>query len=259
MSSYFRKYKSPSKIYESMWSDIDFRPILDRMSAENIILFSFLIPIKLKGLNIDELYDKIENDMFSVKLVEIYNEEPKIDCPKCHNGLNNCDFCDGIGTIGCEDCVEFGDEDCDMCNGTGLDNDNDECPHCDGTGKVNCKKCRGRGTVMCKKCDGDGEVLCDTCNGNGTIVTTEKSEVIIYEYVSYNVRWKEYFFDKNLDQEIDYEDSSNFNNSNQTIVLGIYEQITDKFTGYENDEIILLDVKNTNELNFKLSSNSIEI
>jgi hypothetical protein len=122
-SSYFDDNSTPTSVYNLLWDDTHFKPLLERMSPEDIIFYSFLIPIKLKGQDIDETYDRIETNMYSVELVEIYNTEPEVDCPDCHNGQEPCDYCDGTGETECNRCDGNGEEDCDYCGGSGMDED----------------------------------------------------------------------------------------------------------------------------------------
>ena len=70
-ATYFDDYSSPNSVYQSLWNDKHFKPLLDRMSPEDVIFYSFLIPINNKGQDIDESYDRIETNMFAVELIAV--------------------------------------------------------------------------------------------------------------------------------------------------------------------------------------------
>jgi hypothetical protein len=249
-SSYFDEYSTPTSVYSSLWDDIHFKPLLERMSSEDIIFYSFLVPIKIKGQDIDETYDRIETNMFSVELVEIYNTEPEVDCPDCHNGQEPCDNCDGTGEEECRRCDGNGEEDCDYCGGSGMDEDaGEECDMCEGSGRMTCGRCNGSGEESCNYCGGDGETNCSNCDATGNIYSDEKVEVQYLDYISWSGRWKEYFFRAKPDEQLDYEDTKNFGFNSQTIYLGRYEEISEDYTGYENGDVLLYVTKDTKDLN----------
>ena len=249
-SSYFDEYSTPTSVYSSLWDDIHFKPLLERMSSEDIIFYSFLIPIKIKGQDIDETYDRIETNMYSVELVEIYNTEPEVDCPDCHNGQEPCDNCDGTGETQCGRCDGSGEEDCDYCGGSGMDEDaGEECDMCEGSGRMTCGRCNGSGEESCNYCGGDGETNCSNCDATGNIYSDEKVEVQYLDYISWSGRWKEYFFRAKPDEQLDYEDTKNFGFNSQTIYLGRYEEISEDYTGYENGDVLLYVTKDTKDLN----------
>jgi hypothetical protein len=258
MADYFNNNQTPTSIYNEMWSDEHFKPLLDKMSPKDIVLFCFLTPIKIKGQDIDEAYDKIEYNMFSVELIDIYNTEPEVDCPECRNGYENCDHCDGTGETECRRCDGSGEENCGYCNGSGMDEDaGEECDMCQGSGRTTCGRCNGSGEESCNYCGGDGEYSCGYCDGVGTIYTDDKVEVQYLDYLSWNNRWKEYFFDKKPDQQLDNEDVKNFHNNSQTLYLGMIEQITEDYVGYHNGDVLLYVTKDTNDLNLKKYSDRI--
>ena len=249
-SSYFDEYSTPTSVYSSLWDDIHFKPLLERMSSEDIIFYSFLVPIKIKGQDIDETYDRIETNMYSVELVEIYNTEPEVDCPDCHNGQEPCDNCDGTGEEECRRCDGNGEEDCDYCGGSGMDEDaGEECDMCEGSGRMTCGRCNGSGEESCNYCGGDGETNCSNCDATGNIYSDEKVEVQYLDYISWSGRWKEYFFRAKPDEQLDYEDTKNFGFNSQTIYLGRYEEISEDYTGYENGDVLLYVTKDTKDLN----------
>jgi hypothetical protein len=256
--SLVNKTSTPTSVYSSLWDDIHFKPLLDKMSSEDIIFYSFLIPTKSKGQDIDETYDRIEHNMYSVELIEIYNTEPEVDCPECRNGREKCDNCDGEGEILCTNCDGSGEEDCRYCDGSGMDEDSgEECDMCEGDGKQTCEVCNSTNYESCNYCGGEGEYTCGYCEGSGQVVSKDKVEVQYLNYISWSNRWKEYFFDKKPDQQLDSEDTRNFHNNSQTLFLGMHEEITDEYQGYENGEVLLWVAKDTKDLNLRKHSDRI--
>lgn len=257
-ANHFGDYTSPTSVYQSLWDDTHFKPLLDKMSPEDIIFYSFLIPVINKGQDIDETYDRIENNMYTVELVEIYNTEPEVDCPECRLGLISCDNCDGTGEVDCDYCDGNGVEDCDYCGGSGMDEDSgEECDMCEGSGRMTCRRCVGNGTESCGYCGGDGDNICSNCDGDGKLFSDTSVEIIHNDYISWSPRWKDYFFRSKPDEQLDSEDVRNFHNNSQTIFLGTQQQISEEYLEYENDDVILYLTKDTKELNLKKSSDRI--
>ena len=257
-ADYFDDYKTPTSIYNSLWNDIYLKQLVTKLSAEDIILYSFLVPVYLNDQDIDESYDRIETNMYSVELVEVYNTEPEVDCPNCHNGHEPCDYCDGTGESECRSCDGSGEEDCNYCGGSGMDEDaGEECDMCEGDGKQTCEHCNGSGEESCNYCGGDGDVNCSICDSTGHIISDYNVEVNYLDYISWSGRWKGYFFGKKPDQELDSEDSRNFHNNSQTIYLGTYSEITEDYSGYGNDDVLLYVTKDTKDLNLRKHSGRI--
>ena len=258
IGNYFDDYKNPTAIYNSLWNDVYIKQLVSKLSAEDIVFFCFLVPVYLKGQDIDETYDRIETNMYAVELIEIYNTEPEVDCPDCHNGQEPCDYCDGTGETECRRCDGNGEEDCDYCGGSGMDEDSgEECDMCEGSGRMTCGRCNGSGEESCNYCGGDGDVNCSNCDATGKIYSDEQVEVQYLDYISWSGRWKGYFFDKNPDQQLDSEDARNFHNNSQTIYLGMSEEITEEYTGYDNGDMLLYVTKDTKDLNLRKQSDRI--
>ena len=259
-ANYFDDYSSPNSVYQSLWNDKHFKPLLDRMSPEDVIFYSFLIPINNKGQDIDESYDRIETNMFAVELVEIYNTEPEVDCPNCHNGQEPCDNCDGTGETECDRCDGNGEEDCDYCGGSGMDEDaGEECDMCEGSGKMTCGRCNGSGEESCQYCGGDGDTNCYECDATGNIYSDEQVEIQNLDYISWSGRWKDYFFEAKPDEQLDEEDTKNFGFNSQTILLGMSEEISEEYLGYENGNVFLYVAKDTKDLYLKKTDSRILI
>jgi hypothetical protein len=249
-SNYFDDYSSPNSVYQSLWNDNHFKPLLDKMTSEDIIFYSFLVPINNKDQDIDETYDRIETNMYTIELIEIYNTEPEVDCPECRNGYKSCDNCDGTGETQCGSCDGSGEEDCRYCGGSGMDEDaGEECDMCEGDGKQTCEECNGTKYESCRYCGGDGEVDCYYCDSTGNIFTDDKVEIQYLDYISWSPRWKNYFFRAKPEEQLDYEDTKNFGFNPQTILLGMSEEITEEYLGYENGDVLLYVTKDTKDIN----------
>lgn len=67
-----------------------------------------------------------------------------------------CDECGGSGEVDCENC-NSGNVECPTCDGSGEDEEGDECDDCFGVGEVMCDLCDGVGSFDCDECDGKGE------------------------------------------------------------------------------------------------------
>lgn len=258
-ANYFGDDSSPSSVYNLIWNNKNFKTLLDRMTPEDIIFYSFLVPIQLKNNDIDETYDRIEYNMYSVELIEIYDTEPEVDCSECHGGGNEpCDMCDGTGEVECSRCDGSGEEDCSYCGGSGMDEDaGEECDMCEGDGKQTCSSCHGSGNDSCSHCGGDGDLQCGYCDGTGLKYDSNQSEIRFLDYISWSPRWKNYFFRAKPDEELDYEDTKNFGFNSQTILLGVSEEISEDYEGYENGDMLLYVTKDTKDLNLKKTNERI--
>ena len=243
------KNQSPTGIYRLIITDNSYEPLSHDLKAKDLLIFSLLVPRFHMGSDIDEDYDRIEYNMFSVELVEVYDSEPEIDCPECSNGYTNCDNCDGTGEIQCDTCDGSGEEDCRYCGGSGMDEDSgEECDMCEGDGKQTCEHCNGSGEESCNYCGGDGDVNCSNCDGTGNIFSDYKSEVVYSDFISWSGRWKSFFSNIKEDEQIDREDSDNFLNNNQTLLLKAYYEISEEYEGYENGDTFLFKMNEKPEI-----------
>ena len=251
--------KNPTGVYRDILNDNNFESLSFILKAKDLVMFSLLVPRFNMGSDIDEDYDRIENNMFTIELVEIYNSEPEVECPECGgHGSENCDNCDGTGEVECGVCDGSGEEDCRFCGGSGMDEDaGEECDMCEGDGKQTCEHCNGSGEESCQYCGGDGDTNCYECDATGNIFTDEQVEIKNLDYISWSGRWKGYFFDKKADQQLDSEDTRNFHNNSQTIYLGMYEEITKEYTGYDNGDMLLYVAKDTKDLNLQKQSDRV--
>lgn len=97
-----------------------------------------------------------------------------------------CTTCQGLGSLGCEDChgegklvcpngnCVSGHEICPACKGTKMEMDKrpsrtvkQTCTACQGRGHSVCAECEGKGFIVCDECRGSGDVLCADCDGKG--------------------------------------------------------------------------------------------
>ena len=247
-SHYFGDYTSPTSVYESLWDDVHFKILLNKMTSEDIILFCFLVPINNKEQDIDETYDRIETNMYSVEVVEIYDSEPEIDCPNCYNGHVDCPECNGSGDQPCERCDSTGEEDCMFCDGSGQDDEGEDCDSCEGDGKQTCTRCDGSSYESCNFCDGDGDLYCEDCDSSGKIIDKNNVMVEYVDYISWSPRWKDYFFKIKSDELLDNEDVKNFSFNPQTLKLGRVEQLSEEYPDTENGDTFLYMTRDTKEL-----------
>jgi len=241
---------TPTRVYDALRGDKTYSHIYKILNPVDIILYSLLVPYHNIGDDIDETYDRIEMNLFSVELAEVYDSEPEVDCPTCGGrNLVPCDHCNGSGEVECDRCDGVGDEDCDMCDGLGIDEEGDQCDHCDGDGKQTCNRCRGNGDVSCDYCGGDGEEYCEDCD-NGKVISEDKSTVMFEDFVSWAPKWKDYFFRSSKDEILDNEDINNFRNNKQTLLINYNELLSEDYQGYENGDTLLFRARLKDELRF---------
>jgi hypothetical protein len=240
--------QSPTGIYRLIITDNSYEPLSYVLKAKDLVIFSLLVPRFHMGSDIDEDYDRIEFNMFSVELVEVYDSEPELDCPECNDGHVNCDNCDGTGEIECDRCDNTGQVDCSSCGGDGVDDEGEECSECEGMGKESCNYCYGSGYESCNYCGGDGDNICPTCDGEGKKYSKEKSEVIYSDFISWSGRWKLFFSNIKQEEQIDREDSDNFLNNNQTLLLKTYYEMSEEYEGYENGDTFLFKMNEKPEI-----------
>ena len=242
---------TPTKVYDSLRQDSSYTHLFQVLKPNDIIFYSLLVPYYNNGDDIDETYDRIEANLFSVELAEVYDTEPEVECPTCNaNHLVDCDMCDTTGEQECNRCDGSGEEDCDYCGGSGMDEDaGEECDMCEGSGRMTCGRCNGSGQESCQYCGGDGEVYCDECV-SGSITSEDKSMINFDDYVSWSPKWKDYFFRSGKDEILDSEDIINFRYNKQTILINYDEQLSEDYEGYENGDILLFRTRLKDELNF---------
>ena len=233
------KNMNPTRVYREILNNKFYEALSHVLNAKDLVIYSLLVPRHNMGSDIDEDYDRIEHNMFTIELVEIYNSEPEVKCPSCDSGVINCDMCDANGETECGRCDGTGEEDCDYCDGSGVYEDGEECDMCEGSGRMTCGRCNGYGTSSCEYCGGDGEDKCQDCFGSGTIVSDTQSEVSYTDFVSWSGRWKMYFSGIKHGKQIDSQDADNFYNNSQTLVLRTYDELSEEYEGYDEGDTFL--------------------
>ena len=255
------KNQNPTGIYRSIINDSHYEALSYILKAKDLVMFSLLVPRFNSGSDIDEDYDRIEYNMFTIELVEVYNTEPEVECPECGgHGSDNCDNCDGTGEVECRECDGAGEEDCRFCGGSGMDEDaGEECDMCEGDGKQTCEHCNGTTYESCNYCGGDGETGCYTCDSTGKVESSDSSEIVYTDFVSWSGRWKMYFSGLKHDEQVDSEDSNNFYNNNQTLILRDYQEISEDYQGYENGDTFLFRMEEKPTINNRANGKGVVV
>ena len=244
------KNQNPTGVYREILDNKHYEALSHVLNAKDLVIFSLLVPRFNMDSDIDEDYDRIEYNMFTIELVEVYNTEPEVECPECRGSrFENCDHCNGDGEEECRYCDNTGEEDCDACDGSGVDEEGEECYSCEGAGRTTCGRCNGSGYESCSYCDGDGDLQCGYCGGDGKVESKDSAEITYTDFVSWSGRWKMYFAGLKNHEQIDYEDSNNFYNNSQTLVLRNYEEISEDYQGYENGDTFLFHMDEKPEIN----------
>jgi hypothetical protein len=242
--------QSPTGIYREILNKNHYSALSHVFNAKDLVIFSLLVPRFNMDSDIDEDYDRIENNMFTIELVEVYNTEPEVECGECYGSrLENCDYCDGSGEEECRRCDGSGEEECRRCDGSGVDEEGEECDMCQGAGRMTCGRCNGNGTEPCNYCGGSGENECGYCDGTGKVESKDSAEITYTDFVSWSSRWKMYFAGLKHDEQVDSEDSNNFYNNNQTLILRDYQEISEDYQGYENGDTFLFHMEEKPEIN----------
>jgi hypothetical protein len=253
--------KNPTGVYRDILKDNHYETLSHVLNANDLVMYSLLVPRFNVGSDIDEDYDRIENNMFTIELVEIYTSDPEVECPECGgHGSENCDNCDGTGEVECGVCDGSGEEDCRYCGGSGMDEDaGEECDMCEGDGKQTCEHCNGHTSESCNYCGGDGETGCYTCDSTGKVESSDSSEIMYTDFVSWSGRWKMYFANVKHHEQIDTEDANNFYNNNQTLNIREHYEISEEYEGYENGDQILFHMNEKPELTNRDSNGVVRI
>ena len=83
-----------------------------------------------------------------------------------------CGVCHGTGYVPCSHCTSTGLNATRFVFGTSKNaSGTGQCPKCEGTGELVCKKCNGTGN--CTSCDGSGRETCQNCHGSGGCPTCD--------------------------------------------------------------------------------------
>lgn len=123
-------------------------PLFETLTAEDIALISFIVPMVNTTKNLESLYNTLPSKMFSFTICIISDTEV----------YNTCSYCGGSGSDTCRECDGSGDSECDYCEGGGEDEEGETCDYCLGDGTIDCT-CEGSGREDCSKCGGSGDIL----------------------------------------------------------------------------------------------------
>ena len=103
--------KNPTGVYRDIIKEKHLESLSHVLKANDLVMYSLLVPRFNMGSDIDEDYDRIEYNMFTIELVEVYDTEPMVECPECHGSrFENCDNCDGKGETECRSCDGSGEK-----------------------------------------------------------------------------------------------------------------------------------------------------
>ena len=239
------KNQNPTGVYRMILENNHYEALSHVLNAKDLVIYSLLVPRFNMDSDIDEDYDRIEYNMFTIELLEVYDTEPEVECDECYGSrFEPCDQCDGTGEQECSRCDNTGEEDCDYCDGSGFDYEKgEECDMCQGAGKRSCGYCGGDGNESCGYCGGDGDLQCGYCDGEGKIESKDSSEITYTDFISWSGRWKMYFSGLKHDEQVDKEDADNFYNNNQTLILRDYQEISEDYQGYQNGDTFLFNME----------------
>ena len=251
---------NPTGVYREILDNKHYEALSHVFNAKDLVIFSLLVPRFNMESDIDEDYDRIEYNMFTIELVEVYDTEPEVECPECRGSrFENCDHCNGDGEEECRYCDNTGEEDCDACDGSGVDEEGEECYSCEGAGRTTCGRCNGSGYESCQYCGGDGVNECGYCYATGKVESKNSAEITYTDFVSWSGRWKMFFAGIKHHGQIDYEDSNNFYNNSQTLVLRNYEEISEDYQGYENGDTFLFHMDEKPEINNRANGKGVVV
>lgn len=174
-----------STLYEQLFKDNIFEPLLRSVTPQEIIKIIFLASEIGNNGNPEELLTKL-NNLYIFSIISFGDDENWIECESCFgNRVVECGDCSGRGYFDCEQC-DGGDVRCDTCDGYGKLEDGETCPDCDGEGNNKCEYCDGEGEYECEYCYGTGQNDCPDCGGEGEIETDEYVPYNIFLYASYD-------------------------------------------------------------------------
>ena len=208
---------------------------------EDLLKLFFYIHLSNQGYTPEEITNLLENDLFGIKVVEITNNDPNIDCDDCDgNGHVGCDTCYGDGNIDCRTCDGSGEESCPDCGGDG-EIDGEPCDECQGNGQVICSDCGGGGNEECSWCDGAGNQQCDSCDGEGYINADGKQEFDIYYILSLNKELENQLIVEEYPLEISEDTFSKIKSDKLSVILTRNSDVSDEFYDDFNEGDILVE------------------
>lgn len=179
--------QTPNDVYKLVVSQKNLKEYYEYLGPDNFIKLCISVWGLIQGYNLSQL-EEIFDKVFFANVFMSDGDQYVEECDTCDgNGSISCDYCDGDGSMECSECGGTGVVDCDECDGTGSIEDDDgdsiECKECSGGGTLDCSDCRD-GQTDCHHCDASGQEDCNNCDGSGQI----ESDEIVFDVV-YIVCW----------------------------------------------------------------------
>lgn len=203
---------------------------LTKDPADLLKLF-FYIHLSNQGYSSEEISDLLNNHLFGIKVIEITNDEPTMDCDDCGaNGHVGCDSCYGDGNIECRNCDGTGEESCPDCGGDG-EIDGEVCDECQGGGSLSCTSCGGGGDEECSSCDGSGNHECVSCDADGYIMADGQQEYDIYYILSINKELENQLISEEYPLNISEDTFSKIKSDKLSVIISRNTDISDDFYG----------------------------
>jgi len=242
--------KTPTEVHNIVRNHPGFKQLFDLWSAEDIVIFVFLLTTPVNDLNI--AYDVISMNLYGFQMIQLTEKDPKVDCDTCEGaGYYSCDECNGRGEESCDYCDD-GDIECDICDGDGKDEEGEECDSCEGKGFNRCDECDGRGYTDCVYCQ-DGDRDCNGCDGTGEVTKDGSVKYEGIQVLSYNPDVKNMIDDDfvKISEKLYLETPSKFYN----LLLKGLEIVSEDFYDYEINDTLLIQVVEHEALDLRKTRN----
>jgi len=242
--------KTPTEVHNIVRNHLGFKQVFDLWSAEDIVIFVFLLTTPVNDLNI--AYDVISINLYGYQMIQLTEKDPNVDCDTCEgDGYYPCDECGGRGKESCLECDD-GDIECDVCDGDGRDEEGEECDNCEGRGYDRCQECDGRGYTDCTYCE-EGDVNCNNCDGTGEVTKDGSVKYEGIQVLSYNPDVKNMIDDDfvKISEKLYLETPSKFYN----LLLRDLEVVSEDFDDYEIDDTLLIQVVEHGALDLRKTGN----
>jgi hypothetical protein len=175
LSSRYKNNKSLTSIYHKFLSDVqNNQEYFSRYNTRDYVKMVMYIYSLLETGGFEWGDGMIKNSWVGNYFEFAEGDYAEDECNNCNgNGSVDCDVCDGNGELECSTCSGSGQVTCPACDGDAEDEEGDECSECRGNGEVDCDDCDGGGRETCNNCGGDSSETCSECNGNGEVESDE--------------------------------------------------------------------------------------
>jgi hypothetical protein len=178
-----RRFDSPSSVVKFLENNVDQTSEYVRaFGPDAFVKISIALWGLYKGMSLQEI-ESIYDKLFFANIFYTNGDYHEEDCDSCDgNGSVECSQCDGSGNINCRTCDGERTTECEECGGEGeVDSGGDmvTCEKCDGDGEITCDSCGGDGDEECDECYGRGNEECENCEGNGTVTSDFQKDYII--------------------------------------------------------------------------------